>query len=536
MTLGSYIQALLPEVTLIVAAAVCLLMGTSAIAGKRAVVGWLTFLAVAVAALLAITTDNYATISGLAIGSLTLYVRLIVLLVGGVLVLVNWYQADAEERGEYFSMVLLSMSGVMLVASSNDLILLFFALELVSVPTYVLVALSRKDVRAQEACSKYFFLGALAAAITAYGLSFLYGVSGTTTMLGGADSIAAKMLAGEIDTRYAMLGLLLTFGGLSFKIAAVPFHGYVADVYQGAAAPLAGLLAFLPKLAGFVGLVKLLSLTNWELTASLQWVMWFVAAATMTVGNVLALMQTNIKRLLAYSSVAHSGYMLIGLLVGPVAGEGPFYDGLSAMLFYIAVYGLMNLGAFAVLTYLSSEEKEVEEQDQLAGLSRREPLLALALAICMFSLMGLPPTAGFWSKCYVFSSAFSVSGDSAFGQPLIWLAIIGVVNSAIGAAYYLRVVGVCYLERGREHLAPQPRFCLQVGTAVCGLMMLVLFVWPEALLIAAGRATDRIGGNAVTQYAVGDPSAGDEEQPVSVVDPGDRDQETVGSVTVNVVP
>ena len=204
-------------------------------------------------------------------------------------------------------------------------------------------------------------------------------------MLGGSDSIAAETLEVGFGHKYFMVGLLLTFGGLCFKIAAVPFHGYVGDVYQGAAAPLAGLLAFLPKLGGFVGLVKLLSLTSWEPGITMQWVIWIVAAATMTTGNVLALMQSNVKRLLAYSSVAHSGYMLIGLLVGPVAGQGPFYDGLSAMLFYIAVYGLMNLGAFAVLTYLSSQEKEIEELEQLAGLSRREPWVALALAVCMFS-------------------------------------------------------------------------------------------------------------------------------------------------------
>ena len=287
MSLSTYLNALLPELTLMVAAVVCLFVGLSSTGHRRNIVGWLAFAAVAVAALVTIRTDDYTPISGLAIGSLALYVRLIVLLVGAVLIMVNWHQSDAEEIGEYISMILLSMSGVMLLASSNDLIVLFFALELVSVPTYVLVALSRKDIRAAEACGKYFFLGALAAAITAYGLSFLYGAAGTTTMMGGSDSIAAKMLSGEIDSKFVMLGLLLTFGGLSFKIAAVPFHSYVGDVYQGAAAPLTAVLAFLPKLAGFIGLVKLMSLTNWEPTLTMQWVIWIVAAATMTVGNVL---------------------------------------------------------------------------------------------------------------------------------------------------------------------------------------------------------------------------------------------------------
>lgn len=536
MRFADYLDALSPEITLIVVACSCLFVGMSRSQHARALTGWLALLGVALAALFAVTAEDYVTISGLAIGSLSQYVRVIVLLVGAVLLMVNWHQPDAREVGEYFCMVLLSMSGVMLAASSNDLILLFFALELVSVPTYVLVALSRTDVRAQEACGKYFFLGAMAAAMTAYGLTFLYGACGTTTMFGGADCVLAKLASGGLDQPYVVLGLLLTFGGLSFKIAAVPFHGYVADVYQGAAAPLAGVLAFLPKLGGFVGLIKLLSMTGWELTVELQWVIWIVAAATMTVGNVLALMQTNVKRMLAYSSVAHSGFMLIGLLVGPVAGEGPFYDGLSAMLFYIAVYGLMNLGAFAVLTYLSTEQGEVEEQDQLAGLSRREPLAALALAICMFSLMGLPPTAGFWGKCYVLSSAFSVGATSDFSGPMIWLAVIGVVNSAIAAAYYLRVVGACYLQRGQAHLAPPSRWGVQTGMAVCALAMLALFVLPESLLIGAGRATDRIGGNVVTQFAVRSQSESQGEEVGSQPERREADQDTAGSMSVNVVP
>lgn len=501
MTLGNYISALLPEILLILGAVGCLFLRTASSVGDRRTAGGLALVALAAAAVVTIRTDSDVVISGLAVGSLSLYVRLITLLVGAVLVLVNWYQAEAEERGEYFSMMLFSLAGVMLAASSNDLIVLFFALELVSVPTYVLVALSRKDIRAQEACGKYFFLGAMASAITAYGLSFLYGACGTTTMFGEPDSIARRMAGGELDSQLALLGLVLTFGGLSFKIAAVPFHGYVADVYQGAAAPLAGLLAFVPKIAGFVGLIKLIGLTGWDVPVALHWMMWIVAVATMTVGNVLALMQPNVKRMLAYSSVAHSGYMLIGLLVGPVLGQGPFYDGLSAMLFYIAVYSMMNLGAFAVLAYLSSDDQEVEERQQLAGLSRREPLTALALAICLFSLMGLPPTAGFLGKVYIFSSAISVSGAGALGQGMIWLVVIGVLNSAVAAAYYLRVVGVCYLHEGPEHLAPPPRFFLQAGTAVCAAVMLVLFLWPGALLLRARRATDRIGGNSVTQFA-----------------------------------
>lgn len=508
MTLEIYMTALAPEIALVVAGCICLFLGLSRSSFWRGAVAPFAFLAVAGVLILTrylpehgLTEGGDGVISGLSVGLLSLYVRWITLCVGMVLVLVNWYQADASERGEYFAMVLFSMAGVMLTASSNDLLMLFFALELVSVPTYILVALSRKDIRAQEACAKYFFLGALAAALTAYGFSFLFGVTGETALFGPEASVAARLSGGQVAEHLVMVGFLLSFGGLCFKIAAVPFHGYVADVYQGAAAPLAGLLAFVPKLAGFVGLIKLFSLMDWQFSETLLWTIWIVAAATMTAGNVLALMQSNVKRMLAYSSVAHSGYMLVGLLVGPVLGATPLSNGLGAMLFYMAVYGLMNLGAFAVLSYLSIGDKEVEEREQLAGLSRHQPFAAAALAVCLFSLMGLPPTAGFLGKVYIFSSAFSM-GQRSFGNPMIWLAVIGVLNSAVGVAYYLRVVGVCYLRPPSVEIDSPTRPYQQVGAAVCALMMLVLFVFPENLIRRAAIAAFPRERLAATQPSV----------------------------------
>lgn len=503
MTIGAYIQAMFPELMLLAAAIACLFLGLFGTTGRRLVAPCALFFTVLTILLLmrwcavSMTQDDpaFEMASGLAVTSLSIYVRLITLVVGAVLILVNWYQAAESERGEYFSMVLFSMVGVMLVASSNDLIILFFGLELVSVPTYVLVAISRTDVRAQEASSKYFFLGALAAALTAYGLSFLYGISGTTTMFSTAldtPAVATAIIGGEVESTHLTVGLLLVFGGLCFKIAAVPMHAYVADVYHGAAAPLAGLLGFLPKLGGFVGLIQLFSLTGWEPGLPVQWAVWVVAALTMTTGNVLALLQTNVKRLLAYSGVAHSGYMLIGLLVGPgLGGTGPLRDGVSALLFYVLVYGLMNLGTFAVLTYLTSGERETEDQQQLAGLARTQPMAALALAVCLFSLMGMPPTAGFLGKVYIFSSAIALSAENSFGTPMLWLVVIGVINSAVAAAYYLRVVGVCYLRPRSEQLPPKPRFFLQVGTAVCALLMIVIFVVPTLFVSASQEATSQ---------------------------------------------
>jgi NADH-quinone oxidoreductase subunit N len=301
---------------------------------------------------------------------------------------------------------------------------------------------------------------------------------------------------------YALAGLLLTLGALLFKLAAVPFHGYVADVYEGASAPLAAALAFLPKLAGAVGIIQILSLISWQLPAALFWVMWIVAAATMTVGNVLALMQTNVKRLLAYSSVAHSGYMLIGLLAGPGSAAGPLSDGLAALLFYVGVYAVMNLGAFAFVACLASAGAEGAEREHIAGSASRHPLAALGLTLCMFSLIGLPPTAGFMGKLYLLSSAFSAS-EGPFGGALLLLAVIGAVNSAIGAAYYLRVVAWCWCEPAAPAAAERSGAGLRAIVAVCAAAMLVLFVWPQGLRQAAGRATAALRREALQPLAGG---------------------------------
>lgn len=293
------------------------------------------------------------------------------------------------------------------------------------------------------------------------------------------------------------IGLLLAIGGLAFKVAAVPFHVYAPDVYEGAASPVTGLLGFVPKLAGFVALVKLLEVCAWNLPREVMWALWLLAVATMTAGNVLALLQINVKRVLGYSSIAHSGYMLVALLVGPVAGEGPLRDGVAALLFYIGVYGVMNLGAFAVLAAHERGGRAMETYEDLAGLARHAPAMALALAVCVFSLMGLPPTAGFLGKVYVFFSAFSVPSSDPFQDPLHTLVVIGVLNSAVGAAYYLRIAATAYLgappaQTASQRLTSAGGWPLRVGVALCALTLLVLFARPVQLLRPAREATAMI--------------------------------------------
>jgi len=501
MTIDVILQ-LLPEWLLLIGACFVLMMGASARSPYSRHIPAITTGVVALALMAALICGRPAddpVLPGLVLGSLTYFVRVIGLGVGVLLAMVNWYQPAPEERGEYASLVLFSLLGLLLVPSSNDLVVLFFAIELVGVPTYVLVSLSRVDRRASEAGVKYFFLGAMAAALLAYGFALLYGVTGTTRIaplpLAGASAAivdAGPGLAAAFGPGaggLALMGLLFAFGGLCFKVAAAPFHAYAPDVYEGAASPMTALLGFVPKLAGFAALIKLFSAGNWQLPVELQWVMWWVAAVTMTLGNVLALLQTSVKRILAYSSIAHSGYMMIALLVGPVLGAGPMRDGVAALLFYIAVYGVMNLGAFAALAAFTIDGRAVEGLDDLKGLSRSAPLAALCLAICAFSLMGFPPTAGMLGKVYVFSSAFSLESSHLFRGPLVWLAVIGVVNSAIGAAYYLKIASACYLDAPTGNVQPDAGPPVRWGLAVCGIAMILLFVWPSGLAGAARSAS-----------------------------------------------
>ncbi len=449
------------------------------------------------------TTASAEPVESLHADSLVLYARLLTLSVGVLIFLACRSVPEPQERSEFFSLLLFSLAGISLVAIANDLILLFLALELVSVPTYILIGLSRRDIRAQEATGKYFFLGAFAAAITLYGFSFLYGAAGTTQLFPTAASDASIAGLLEMPSKAAdklvVLGLLLSLVGLTFKLAAVPLHFYVADVYQGAASPVTGMLGFVPKFAGFLALIRILSMTGWTIGDGLFWMLWALAAATMLVGNTLALMQQNVKRMLAYSSVAHSGYMLVALLAGPALAStgatGPLSDGFAALLFYMTVYAVMNLGAFAAISFFrkpgTDEEDSAETLDDLTGAGRRHPWAALALAVCVLSLMGMPPTGGFFGKLYVFSAALSCSADTPRHTAMIVLVVIGVLNAAIAAAYYLRIVAACYLrpqtEEARRVTGSTCR-ALRTCLAICAVFVMLVFLRPSLLMTSSVAA------------------------------------------------
>ncbi len=399
------------------------------------------------------------------------------------------FDALRANRGEYYAFFLLSLIGVMLCAHANDLIWLFLALELTSLPTYVMVAMSRPSRLAQEAAVKYFFLGAMASAMFLYGFALLYGSTGTIvlTEMQAVFTQQADSEAG-INT-LGIVGMLLALLGIFYKIAAAPMHFYAADVYEGAAAPVTAFLAFVPKTAGMLAIIMLLSTMGWfspsgNLPQPILTMLWMVAVLTMTLGNIGALLQRSVKRMLAYSSIAHSGYMLIGIIAGPAAG-GTGIDGLGAVLFYLLAYGIMNTAAFSVLAGLERNGQEIESLEELAGMRMRHGLMAAVIAISAGSLLGFPPLLGFVGKLYLF-----IAGVNA-GQ--IALVVIAGLNSAISAWYYLSIV--------RQSIMAQPGPQSEVvvrGEAIwprcaaflAALAVIIVPIFSWGLMKAADRVTN----------------------------------------------
>ncbi|HEV7302196.1 MAG TPA: NADH-quinone oxidoreductase subunit N [Tepidisphaeraceae bacterium] len=372
-----------------------------------------------------------------------------------------------HELAEFYGLMLLSLCGVFIVASANDIILLFLGLELASIPTYIMVSISRPIPVAQEAGVKYFFLGAMSAAVMLFGFSYLYGTTGLLKLDAIAEQfqLAYQASGGALAamgslTTWQVLAVLMLLAGFAFKIAAVPLHSYAGDVYTGAATPVTAFLAFVPKTSGFIAIIKLLYVVggaDWAVPDVLVKLLWIVAVLTMTFGNVLALLASNVKRVLAYSSVAHSGYMLVGLTALVSARGNPEVQSLAlqGVLFYLVAYGVMNIGAFGVLSliparfhYTSTADTAAnhppattaETYEDLAGQGRRHIGLGLALALCCFSLTGLPLTVGFFGKLYLVQPALDLGGPA-----MNWLVVIVMINAAISAGYYLKIIGTMFL-------------------------------------------------------------------------------------------
>ncbi|HSE06928.1 MAG TPA: NADH-quinone oxidoreductase subunit N [Methylomirabilota bacterium] len=394
-----------------------------------------------------VVLDPYALFFNIVIG----YATGLVLLLS-----MDYIRREGQEAGEFYILILLSAIGMMLMASAGDLIIVFLGLETMSIALYVLAGFFRNRLEAGEASMKYFLIGAFASGFFLYGIALIFGATGSTNL----DRIAAAVAAGAGRDPMLVIGVGLLLVGFGFKISAVPFHMWAPDAYEGAPTSITAFIATGSKAAAFASLLRVL-LTALR-GAPLDWplLMWGLAAISMTVGNVVALAQQNLKRMLAYSSIAHVGYMLVGVVAGGALGNG-------SVLFYLLVYTFTTAGAFGAILLVERSGREAVQLADYGGLAARHPLLAGALSIFLLSLIGIPPTAGFVGKFYLFGAAVK-SG-------YVWLAVIGVLNSAIAAYYYLRLIVFMYMrepEGAPTALAPSLSGALALVVALWGVVQL----------------------------------------------------------------
>ncbi len=386
-----------------------------------------------------------------------------------LLMSLDFWRQERLRRFEYGILVLTAAAGMMTMISANDLIALYLGVELMSLSLYVVAAIDRDNLRSSEAGLKYFVLGALSSGMLLYGASLIYGFTGTVSFAG----IAA---AAKLPSIGLVFGLVFLFAGLAFKVSAVPFHMWTPDVYEGAPTPVTAFFAAAPKIAATAVLVRVAIVAFPGIVPQWQQIIIFLSIASMALGAFAAIGQTNIKRLMAYSSIGHIGYALVGLAAGTATG-------VAGVLVYMAIYLAMTLGAFACILAMRRKGKAVEEIDELSGLARTQPLVALLLAALLFSLAGVPPLAGFFAKFYVFLAAIEAK--------LFTLAVIGVLTSVVGAYYYLRIVKLMYMDEPRQAFEPMaPALGLVLG--LTGLFVIFFFVYPAPFILAAQSAAQSL--------------------------------------------
>ncbi len=397
----------------------------------------------------------------------SVFFKIVLSLVGILIILssLDFFKKSVNE-GEYYSLLLFSLFGAMLMAAAVDLIAVYLALELVSIPAYVLAGYRKRDVKSSEAALKYFLLGLLASVVMVYGMSLVYGLTGHTNLFKIAFQLAEAQPA-------LILAVIFVATGLSLKIAAVPFHFWAPDTYEGAPTPVTAYLSVGPKSGGFASLVRIFFIAF--VIARIKWIVLFaiLSALTMTLGNLMALSQRNIKRMMAYSSIAHSGYILIGLAIGSRLS-------LSSMVLYILVYILANIGVFAIIISQSKRGRGELIQDY-TGLSQSSPFLALSMTIFFLSLVGIPPLAGFMGKLYLFGAAVQ--------KGVIWLAVLGVLNSVISLYYYVAVVRQMYLLPPSEDIRIRVPTSLTLGITLALVLTLAIGIYPAPFLRLAQLAS-----------------------------------------------
>ena len=477
-SLLSFLQPAAPEIFMAIAAMVLLLLGVFAEKISSSVLTWLALAVMIVAGALVLHTVPATAFSNLfLVNPFTTFAKLLMLLGAGLtsLMINTWAQREGTARNELPVLVLFATIGMMMMISANDLISLYVGLEMQSLSLYVLAAYNRDNMRATEAGVKYFILGALASGLLLYGSSLAYGFGGTTTF----DGLALAVKDGTHSIGL-MVGIVFIIAGLAFKVAAVPFHMWTPDVYEGAPTPVTAFFSVAPKAAAVGLLVRVMMGPFGPIIGEWQQIVIFISVASMILGAVAAINQTNIKRLMAYSSIGHIGYILIGLATGTEAG-------IRAIAVYLAIYLVMSVGTFGVILAMRAKGVAVEGIDDLKGLARTRPGLALAMAIFMFSMAGIPPLAGFLGKLYVFLAAVEAH--------LFVLAVIGVLASVVAAYYYLRIVKIMYFDEPTGELDKSPGYEVSLIVAASALFVGFFFIWPQPVLAAAARAAHALFGN-----------------------------------------
>ncbi len=529
--MSSRLALITPEILLFAGAVVVAVLGLSGNRAVRAAVPWTTigFIVASIVATSSVYADgDKVNAAGLLLPSIGAYIKPLVGVISIGLVLLGMgmvdrrYEAAVREgrtgfdplrvvRGEYHAFLLLSLAGTMLIANANDLIWLFLAIELSSLPTYVMVALGRGTRRNQEAAIKYFFLGAMSSATFLYGFALLYGATGTLSLTGMRDVFAEQAAAGGVPL-FGQLGMVLAIVGLCFKITAVPMHFYAPDVYQGAPTPVTGFISFIPKVTGFAAIIMLCAALGWSghsviddagvkvpiegLPRAVHATLWVIAVLTMILGNVGALLQTSVKRLIAYSSIAHSGYMLVGVVAGTAGG-------IEAVLFYLATYGVANVAMFGALAGLERQGREIDALEDLGGMWKNHPGLATIMAISAFSMVGLPPLFGFWGKLDIV-----IAGITAGEVPLV---VVLMATSAVSSYYYLQLAGIPVVRKPdarTEGLVNGPSPWPRYAAMVFGIAVLLAPLAASRLMDAADRGLE---GSWLAPAETATPESGDDD-------------------------
>ena len=493
------LHAVAAELLLLAAASAILVADLFVSDARRNITYALTMVAlVAVAAVTWFFLGNnvllYAFNYMFVVDPMTSVLKLFAILAAGVMLV--YAQGYARDRGmwkgELFTLTLFALLGIMLMISANHLLVIYLGLELQSLSLYALVALRRDDPRSCEAAMKYFVLGALASGFLLYGMSMLYGSSGTLDI----NLLARRVAAGEITSRLSLvLGVVFVVAGLAFKIGAVPFHMWIPDVYHGAPTPVTLLIGTAPKIGIFAVAYRMLVEGLLPIAIDWQKMLIVLAVASLLLGNLTAIAQTNLKRMLAYSTIAQMGFLLLAMLSGVTSGDrAATATAYGAAMFYVVTYALTTLGTFGVILLLAREGFEAEEISDLKGLNRRSPWYAFVMMVLMLSLAGIPPTVGFYAKLVVLQALLAEGITSV----MLWLAVIAVVLSVIGAFYYLRVVKTMYFDEPDPVPGPVPiaaTIDMRVALSINGALVLVLGVLPQYLLkLCADAVSQALGG------------------------------------------